>query len=51
LLSEKIGGKDGNYPKPVKVVLLDRNDVENNGIATVHYSSFNHALEAKKLLN
>ena len=51
LLSEKINDNSKQGPKPVKVVILDRNDVENNGIATVHYSSFNHALEAKKLLN
>ena len=54
LLSEKINEnctEEKQSPKPVKVVILDRNDVENNGIATVHYSSFNHALEAKKLLN
>jgi hypothetical protein len=54
LLSEKLNEnciESKKSPKPIKVVILDRNDVENNGIATVHYESFNHALEAKKLLN
>lgn len=55
MLSDKIyennDDEDQQQPKPVKIIMFDKNDVENNGIALVHYSSFNQALEAKKLLN
>ncbi len=45
MLSDKIyennDDEDQQQPKPVKIIMFDKNDVENNGIALVHYSSFN----------
>jgi hypothetical protein len=55
LLSDKITenseADEQQCPKPLKVILFDKNDVENNGIALVNYRSFNEAMEAKQLLN
>ena len=55
LLSDKITenseSDEQQCPKPLKVILFDKNDVENNGIALVDYRSFNEAMEAKQLLN
>ena len=55
LLSDKITenseSDEQQCPKPLKVILFDKNDVENNGIALVNYRSFNEAMEAKQLLN
>lgn len=55
MLSDKITenseSDEQQCPKPLKVILFDKNDVENNGIALVNYRSFNEAMEAKQLLN